>query len=40
MVAEKAEIVIPVKDRPYAKCEGRIRDPFGHLRILSRQVAG
>jgi PhnB protein len=39
MVAEKAEIVIPLKDRPYGKREGRIRDPFGHLWILSQQVA-
>lgn len=39
MVAEKAEVVIPIKDRPYGKREGRIRDPFGHLWILSQQVA-
>lgn len=40
MLAEKAEVVIPIKDRPYGKREGRIRDPFGHLWILSQQVAG
>ena len=40
MVSEKAEVVIPIKDRPYGKREGRIRDPFGHLWILSQQVAG
>lgn len=40
MLAEKAEIVIPIKDRPYGKREGRIRDPFGHLWILSQRVAG
>lgn len=40
MLAEKVEIVIPIKDRPYGKREGRIRDPFGHLWILSQQVAG
>ena len=40
MVAEKAEVVIPFKDRPYGKREGRIRDPFGHLWILSREVVG
>jgi PhnB protein len=39
MVAEKAEIVIPIKDRPYGKREGRLRDPFGHLWILSQEVA-
>jgi uncharacterized glyoxalase superfamily protein PhnB len=40
MVAERAEVVIPLADRPYGKREGRIRDPFGHLWILSRQLAG
>ncbi len=40
MVAERAEVVIPIKDRPYGKREGRIRDPFGHLWILSQQVEG
>jgi len=40
MVAEKADVVVPNKDRPYGKREGRIRDPFGHLWILSQQVAG
>lgn len=39
MLAEKAEVVIPIKDRPYGKREGRMRDPFGHLWILSQQVA-
>lgn len=39
MLAEKAEIVIPIKDRPYGKREGRLCDPFGHLWILSQQVA-
>lgn len=39
MVAGRAEVVIPIKDRPYGKREGRIRDPFGHLWILSQQVA-
>ena len=28
-----------IKDRPYGTREGRIRDPFGHLWILSQQVA-
>lgn len=40
MLEAKAEVVIPIKDRPYGKREGRIRDPFGHLWILSQQVAG
>jgi len=36
--AEKlgATILIPIADRPYGRREGRIRDPFGHLWILSR----
>jgi uncharacterized glyoxalase superfamily protein PhnB len=40
MVAEKAEVIIPIKDRPYGKREVRIRNPFGQLWILSQQVAG
>ena len=40
MVEEGAEVVIPIEDRPYGKREGRIRDPFGHLWILSQQLAG
>ncbi len=40
MLEAKAEVVIPIKDRPYGKREGRIRDPFGHLWILSQQLAG
>lgn len=24
-----------VEDRPYGRCEGRFRDPFGHLWIVS-----
>jgi uncharacterized glyoxalase superfamily protein PhnB len=39
MLAEKGEVVIPIKDRPYGKREGRLRDPFGHLWILSQRVA-
>ena len=35
-VARGAVVVIPIEDRPYGKREGRIRDPFGHLWILSR----
>ncbi|WP_432138132.1 MULTISPECIES: VOC family protein [unclassified Streptomyces] len=33
-----AEIVIPVEDRPYGKRQGRVRDPFGHLWVLSCDV--
>ncbi|MBS4100415.1 VOC family protein [Tsukamurella paurometabola] len=30
-----AEVVIPVDDRGYGKRQGRLRDPFGHLWIIS-----
>jgi PhnB protein len=30
--------VIPVADRFYGHREGRIRDPFGHLWILSKPI--
>lgn len=33
-----ATILIPVADRFYGYREGRIRDPFGHLWILSRLI--
>ncbi len=35
MVEAGAEEVVAVEDRPYGRCEGRIRDPFGHLWIVS-----
>lgn len=35
MVRAGGEEVVPVDDRPYGRCEGRVRDPFGHLWILS-----
>jgi len=35
MVQHGAEVIVPIEDRPYGRCEGRIRDPFGHLWILS-----
>jgi uncharacterized glyoxalase superfamily protein PhnB len=38
MVAAGAEIVVPVIDRPYGRCEGRVRDPFGHLWIPSHAL--
>jgi uncharacterized glyoxalase superfamily protein PhnB len=36
MVELGGEVIIPIKDRPYGKREGRVRDPFGHLWVLSR----
>jgi uncharacterized glyoxalase superfamily protein PhnB len=35
MLRAGGEEVVAVDDRPYGRCEGRIRDPFGHLWILS-----
>jgi PhnB protein len=36
MVGRGGEIILPIEDRSYRKREGRVRDPFGHLWILSR----
>lgn len=36
MVEHGAEVVIPIEDRFYGYREGRVRDPFGHLWILSK----
>ncbi len=33
LVDNGGEVVVPVEDRPYGRCEGRVRDPFGHLWI-------
>lgn len=38
MVAAGAEVVVPIEDRPYGRCEGRVRDPFGHLWIPSHAL--
>ncbi|MCK2218350.1 VOC family protein [Actinomadura sp. ATCC 31491] len=35
MVAHGAEVVVPIEDRPYGKRSGRVRDPFGHLWIIT-----
>ena len=34
-VAHGAEVVVPIENRPYGKRSGRIRDPFGHLWIIT-----
>lgn len=36
MLAAGAEVVIPIADQFYGRREGRIRDPFGHLWIISQ----
>ena len=38
MVERGARVIIEIKDRPYGKREGRIRDPFGHLWVLSATI--
>ncbi|GAA2070091.1 hypothetical protein GCM10009801_20550 [Streptomyces albiaxialis] len=35
MVDLGAELVIPVENRPYGKRQGRVKDPFGHLWVVS-----
>ncbi len=40
MVEHGGEMVIPIEDRPYGRCEGRVRDPFGHLWIPTHAVVG
>jgi uncharacterized glyoxalase superfamily protein PhnB len=39
MVSSGAEVLVPIEDRPYGRCEGRVRDPFGHLWVLSHSLA-
>lgn len=38
MVAHGAEVVVPIENRPYGKRSGRIRDPFGHLWIITGEL--
>ena len=33
-----AEIIFPVEDRPYGRRDCRIRDPFGHVWIVGRDL--
>lgn len=35
MVQNGASVVIPVENRPYGKRQGRVKDPHGHLWIIS-----
>ncbi len=39
MVAAGAEVVFPIEDQYYGMREGRLRDPFGHLWIITQQAA-
>lgn len=38
MVANGAEVIIPIDDRYYGRREGRIKDPSGHLWIISQPL--
>lgn len=35
MVHHGSELVIPVDNRPYGKRQGRVKDPFGHVWVVS-----
>ncbi len=35
MVQNGGQVIVPIEDRPYGRCEGRVRDPFGHLWVVS-----
>lgn len=35
MVRLGGEVVIPIENRPYGKRQGRVKDPFGHLWVIS-----
>jgi uncharacterized glyoxalase superfamily protein PhnB len=32
-------VIVPIEDRPWGKREGRIRDPFGHLWVVSQDIS-
>jgi len=38
MVEGGADVLIPIDDRFYGAREGRLRDPFGHLWIISQKL--
>ncbi len=38
MVANGATVLIPVGDQSYGSRDGRLRDPFGHLWLLSQPL--
>lgn len=37
-VREGGEVVFPIADQFYGKREGRLKDPFGHLWIISQEL--
>jgi PhnB protein len=38
MTAAGGEVIVSIEDRDYGRREGRIRDPFGHLWVISQQL--
>ena len=38
MIAHGAEVVVPIENRPFGKRSGRLRDPFGHLWIITGEL--
>ncbi|MEV5827753.1 VOC family protein [Spirillospora sp. NPDC052242] len=38
MVARGGEVVVPIENRPYGKRSGRVRDPFGHLWVITGEL--
>lgn len=38
MVRLGAELVIPIENRSYGKRQGRVKDPFGHLWVISGEL--
>lgn len=38
MIAAGATVVFPVKDQPYGERSGRLRDPFGHLWLVTQML--
>jgi uncharacterized glyoxalase superfamily protein PhnB len=40
MIAAGATVVFPVDDRAYGSRDGRLRDPYGHLWLISQALAG
>lgn len=38
MIAHGAEVIVSIKNQPYGKRSGCIRDPFGHLWIITGEL--
>jgi len=39
MVEGGATVIVSIEDRPWGKRQGRIRDPFGHLWLISQDLS-